>query len=65
MNLSMADVRKEFLRVKSPSTRNVESINHLHFNLPYFREESLSEKLQLLTLSSPVIPCGIIIFICP
>lgn len=35
--------------MKSPSTRNFETIHRLQFNLPYFREESLSEKLQLLS----------------
>ena len=45
----MADVRKELLYMKSPPTRNFEFINHLQFNLPYFTEESLSEKLQLLS----------------
>jgi len=49
MTLSMTDVRKELLYMKSPSTRNFESINHLQFSLPYLREESLSEKLQLLS----------------
>lgn len=49
MTLSTADVRKELLYVKSPTTRNFESLNHLQFNLLYFREDSLSEKLQLLS----------------
>jgi len=49
MTLIMTDVKKELLYMKTPTTRNFESINHLHFNLPYFREESLSEKLRLLS----------------
>jgi len=49
MTLSMRGIRKELLYMKSPSTRNFESINYLQFNLTYFREESLSEKLKLLS----------------